>query len=225
MNGDAFQIIDSITESAKGKVRHTTLIDTYSQVLYRDRFDKAFYELDYSKRGQIKLGLTHNCRNSPQIAHEASYSTGYQPISTLAQNAFEVSFDWFESDTQLIAKTNHHLEKLLSQNVKPHHISIISDSNVKKTLILDSIHGTETLDVLSNKMPDNFIVDTDRRFKGLDNSAVITICTEFDKDNHEKLSRLYVAITRARVMLIMMMSKKIQHQYERFRMENVLQMR
>ena len=171
--------------------------------------------LEYSP-AQYKLSV--NCRNTVPIAIGTSLLSGIDSDVTLHVDGPQVQPYWYSDPRHERRLVSNCVGRILSQGVKPEHISILSRRQLRNSCIAQGLIGINApvvdLGSSSSLSPPNAIrFSTVSLFKGLESDVVILLdCDDLSSDD-SRLS-LYVATSRARVLLAVFLDQAIRSQYD-----------
>ncbi|MCB0742405.1 MAG: DUF2075 domain-containing protein [Ignavibacteriae bacterium] len=206
-----FNVLSLFLKGGFEKKKFVLFIDTQFQLLYSEKFESSFFEEFSNKNNVLTYSLTRNCRNSKNIIEEASINTGFPIVESMKGNVFETELKFYKDEDELFSGIMKILDFMRKAQVNDKLISVIVDDIKLRDKLLKRIPQSIQLSKKYFDFPDNKLaIDTDKRFKGLDNEFIIYVGTDFNSVNPEKLSRLYVSITRAkgRLSIFFPFSKK-----------------
>ena len=145
--------------------------------------------------------LTKNCRNTPNIQREMNRIAGVHYETLKKNNEMpEVKYIQFDTQEEEAELLENEIKNLLAGGIKKNDITLLSPFKREKSVVplikkydIDGI-GTEN---------DNVTYSTIQGFKGLENSIIILT----DIQTYNKPDLMYVAMSRARSMLIILETK------------------
>jgi hypothetical protein len=188
-------------------------LDPYGKGLLRIFFDSN--QRVYGNAGNINpdfqlvpIILRYNLRNTRRI-HERmqQYYSGF-PIESLGPEGSEICWITAGTDPEIKSRINSCISRLISQErVKPADIAVLVYNRGQISRIEQNGHlAGKKYQPCDEHSDDKVVVDTIRRFKGLESPVVIIIVTpELIAD--EEL--LYVALSRARSQLIILGNESV----------------
>lgn len=170
------------------------------QQLYRDK-------LQLPDR-MMPLVLTRNLRNARPIFDVAKPYYGDPNLTCGGPNGAPVSWQVVHDSGRLQNDLSSLLHRLIrNEGIAPRDITVLSGKGQETSQIipLQSVKSTAFRHDL-NDPADHVLVETVRRFKGLESPVVILTEMESELDNVELL---YVALSRARSLLIVLDSERV----------------
>lgn len=145
--------------------------------------------------------LFENCRNSRQVAVQASIISGIDLAIDGAPNGPECDNIYYHDRKSLVARLEEQVRTLVSQDVRPEDIVILSTRRRENSLLagLQNIAGIPFVDI-SNHALGAVQFSTMHAFKGLERLAVLAI--DMDEIGEAERSMLhYAGLSRARAIL------------------------
>lgn len=167
----------------------------------------------------VKGRLTMNCRNTRNIGEETALLSGFtSPPYRMGQVAgLPVDYRYYDSDERQRTILAEVLCSLLRDGVKPTDIVVISkfrllNSGVSGVDGADNFRLVETVDLMPHRsrLPVIRFV-TVQAFKGME-SPVIVLCDVGQVSGGEPQSLLYVAMSRARSQLTVLVHDNVRQQ-------------
>lgn len=153
------------------------------------------------------MRLNRNLRNTRKI-HDVT-SIHYEGIPVRADGPLGENVVWkiAESTEAKVKVAIKELRKLVkSQEVAPSDIGVLVNSNEVRLKLLDHTIGTDIpVTSAENLVSEGTVIDTVRRFKGLERRAIIVIIDGSDMQQRELA---YVAFSRARSYLCVVHSER-----------------
>ncbi|GAB4511287.1 MAG: ATP-binding domain-containing protein [Roseibium sp.] len=148
----------------------------------------------------VPVRLSRNLRNTKNIHKAASVHYSGPDIVADGPDGLEVSWVTAESRDAMIEAAFRELRRLVqSEEVAPGDIAVLVNSPDVRTSFIERSSGTSIpLTDAETMALEDVVVDTVRRFKGLERPAVILIVSGEEMDRRELA---YVAFTRARAYL------------------------
>ena len=171
--------------------------------------------LEYAP-AQYKLSV--NCRNTIPIAIGTSLLSGIDSDETLHVDGPQVQPYWYLEPRQERRLVSNCIGRILSRGVKPECITILSRRQLRNSPIAHGLIGVNipVLDLGNSpslSAPDTIRFSTVSIFKGLESDVVILLdCDDLSSDDGR--SYLYVATSRARVLLAVFLDQSVRSQYD-----------
>lgn len=154
----------------------------------------------------VPVRLNRNLRNTKQIHEAAAVHYSGPDMVADGPDGLEVSWIHAESSNKKIEAAFKELRRLiLNEEVAPSDIAVLVNSTDSKTSFLNRISGTSIPITDAETMAlEEVVVDTVRRFKGLERPAIILIVSGEEMERRELA---YVAFSRARAHLFVVCSQ------------------
>lgn len=145
--------------------------------------------------------LFENCRNTRQVAVQASIVSGIDLALEGAPDGPSCDNVYFRDHTTFIAQLEATIARLLKQDVRPQNIAVLSTRRRENSLVaeIDAIAGIPLVDAAAADASD-MVFCTMHAFKGLERQVVLAI----DMDGIGELERgmlHYSGLSRARSLL------------------------
>jgi superfamily I DNA/RNA helicase len=119
----------------------------------------------------------------------------------------------FVNENEIKATIENILKDLRSDNIPLENITILTPQNIERTGLLKSV-------LIKNYMDNGLDISTIQSYKGLENNfVIITGFRNLTSSESQKL--LYVAISRARLKLFIVMANNIKQEYETLIKNNI----
>lgn len=154
----------------------------------------------------IPIRLVRNLRNTRRIHDAASVHYSGPEIAADGPDGLEVS--WLQGETveSKIDAAYKELRRLVfSEDVAPGDVAVLVNGQTGRNSFLGKCTGTSIPITDAEEMAlEDVVVDTVRRFKGLERPAVIFVMTG---DEMERRELAYVALSRARMFLCVVASQ------------------
>lgn len=154
----------------------------------------------------VPVRLSRNLRNTKNI-HQAA-STHYSGPKIIADGPDGLEVSWLNAESldSKIAAAYRELRRLVhNEEVGPGDIAVLVNGPSARTSFLEKSSGTSIQFTDAESMVlEDVVVDTVRRFKGLERPAVILIVTG---DEMERRELAYVALSRPRAYLCIVCSE------------------
>lgn len=153
----------------------------------------------------IPVRLSRNLRNTKNIHKAASVHYSGPDIVADGPDGLEVSWVSAEHPDAKVEAAYRELRRLvLNEEVAPGDIAVLVNGPVARTGFLERSSGTSIPLTDAEAMAlEDVVVDTVRRFKGLERSAIVLIVSGDEMDRRELA---YVAFSRARAYLCVVSS-------------------
>jgi superfamily I DNA/RNA helicase len=184
--------------------------DFSMQVIFsNDRTGDEIKELLEERASFIKFKLTINCRNTKPIREEIETITGVKSSLTSWKTVEgpPVEYITYSSPEKQRYKLEKLLKLLLENNISKDEITILSP-NRREISVVSTIHGFNIKDFqISGK--NNITFCTIQAYKGLENKVIIIT----DIDTFQNKLLMYVALSRARSGLYIMISDNARSEY------------
>lgn len=164
--------------------------------------------------------LTLNCRNTRRIAEETSLLSGFDrpPYRMNQELGLAVDHRYWKKPVDLVASLDKIVTRLVGEGVKPNDIVILSPRRFDASSLkgIASVGGLAVSDVSADhQIGENAVAfSTIHAFKGLESAVVIVIDIE-QVDSDEARSLLYVGMSRARSLLVLMIREAARGLVER----------
>ncbi|RMH03812.1 MAG: hypothetical protein D6704_12110 [Nitrospirae bacterium] len=155
----------------------------------------------------VPIRLSRNLRNTKNIHKAALVHYSGPNIVADGPDGIEVSWVIAESIDAKIKAAHKELRRLVfNEEVAPGDIAVLVNGPVAKERFLEGSSGTSIPFTDAEIMAlEDVVVDTVRRFKGLERPAMILVVTSDDMERHELA---YVAFSRARAYLCVVCSQE-----------------
>ena len=171
-------------------------------------------------------GLRYNCRNSLRIAQAAMVLAGFDQeqmcFRTGAEAGHPVEHQFYASDTDLVTSVTALLDRLVRDGVALQDIVMLSPHRLRRSGLWEGraassyqfqeVGGTPDSASESDKPAVKFC--TIQTFKGLESSVVIMVDLTEKMDNwDDRQSLLYVGLSRARTLLLLMIHENARQSF------------
>ncbi|MRH77615.1 AAA family ATPase [Spiribacter sp. C176] len=156
----------------------------------------------------VPVRLSRNLRNTKNIHKAASAYYSGPEIFADGPDGLEVSWVSAEDSATMIESAYRELRKLIfKEDVAPGDIAVLANSPAVIESFLEKTIGTNIPLTDADTMTlEDVVVDTVRRFKGLERSAVVLVV---DGDEMGRRELAYVAFSRARAYLCVVSSSAV----------------
>ncbi len=154
----------------------------------------------------VPIGLSRNLRNTKNIHKAASVHYSGRDIVADGPDGLEVSWISAEQTDAKIDAAYRELRRLVfNEEVAPSDIAVLVNGPTAKESFLERSGGTSIPITDAEIMaPEDVVLDTVRRFKGLERAAIVLVVTG---DEMERRELAYVAFSRARAYLCVVSSQ------------------
>jgi DNA polymerase III delta prime subunit len=188
--------------------------DFSNQAIYLEDPDKSLETLSQKSSYVNFPPLRINCRNTKKVALHNTLVTGISKPEFRSKNIDGDPIDMiFCDEDQCLEKIEDLVKKAKSKGVDLKCISILLPKKSERSLINDS-------EYLSAATKEGLTITTIHSYKGLENSFII-LC-DFDEIHSIESKRLlYIGISRARLGLTIVLSKKLEQSYTNLVTENL----
>lgn len=163
--------------------------------------------------GAVEYKLDINCRNTRPIAVQTAALTGGKIESSLIEGGEPVQYIYFSSEKILIKKISDCITRLFSEGISPEDIILLCSKKEYVSLIENNLKDSFNLlkiDVewMNEKDKLSIKYTTVQSFKGLESKVLIYI-SALDFEDEWCTSVNYVAMSRARSLLIIFMNESL----------------
>lgn len=167
-----------------------------------------------------KFRLIQNCRNTSNIAKETVRLTGFfdLPFKFGTVTGLPVDYNYYKTDSEIIEKLSSKIKTLVVDKVSIEDIIVLSTRRLSNSCLakIDKILNFSLVDVTRSKFKlksSGLKFSTIHAFKGMESQVVIIV--DIDKTYENSLqSLLYVAMSRARSLLILMINESVRKTVE-----------
>ena len=186
--------------------------DFTRQALYGEKINPVEVLSQYCDHF-VRAKLTLNCRNTRRIAEETTLLAGFEKPPFRLGNAtgLPVEHRYWKTPSDLVAVLTRVLERLVKQKTPVDNIMILSPRRLENSNLagIDRISRFPLVEIsrgMTITQPQAIRFSTVHSFKGLESQVVIIV--DIDAvDGDQQQSLLYVAMSRARSLLILMIKK------------------
>ncbi len=193
--------------------------DFTRQALYGDTVNPVEVLSQYSEHF-VRAKLTLNCRNTRRIAQETTILAGFEkpPFRLGEETGLPVEHRYWETPSDLVESLTHVLENLVKEKMSVESVMLLSPRRLENSSLagIDRISGFPLIDGsrgMTSARSDVVRFSTIHSFKGLESQVVIIV--DIDAvDGEQSQSLLYVAMSRARSLLILMINKRVRKAVE-----------
>ena len=199
MNENYLAVIDALLVGGLKKGEWFFFGDFNLQTIYNRGISyEAVSEMLEEKANFAVFELTKNCRNTPNIQREMNKIAGVS-YDTLKKNGEmpEVKYIQFDTQEEEAGLLEQEIKSLLANGVKKSEITLLSPFKRGKSVVpFVGKYDIEKVGTEKNEVT----YSTIQGFKGLENAVIILT----DIQTYNKPDLMYVAMSRARSMLIIL---------------------
>ena len=208
-------ILDLINRAIKGGLAGGTWAifgDFTRQALY-ERVSGSMADLTEYSEHFVRARLTLNCRNSRRIAEETAIIGGFRtlPFKLGQETGLPVEHRYWHTSISLVKTLTKTIHRLASSGVPLDDLLILSPRRLENSALatVKQISDMPLFDCSRTLDPEQRCIrfSTIHSFKGLESSVVILVDIE-DVDDERSQSLLYVGMSRARSLLILMINER-----------------
>ncbi|MBI3590791.1 MAG: NERD domain-containing protein [Candidatus Melainabacteria bacterium] len=212
-----FNALECILKNGLSDGNWLFFMDSERQNIY-GRFDnKVLNKLSDYNTAIYNLNL--NCRNTREIAVQASILSGFRNESIKRIQGDKVQFQWYKDkkeETSMLQKLLHQL--IVTEKIPASDITILSSTPfselqiVRDNIYLPCILAELTEENITNHIENAVFVCTIPVYKGLENK--ITILLDIDNLKNERSRALiYIGMTRCKSLLFLFLKEDQKEQY------------
>lgn len=168
----------------------------------------------------VRANLTLNCRNTRRIAEETTLVAGFDkpPFRLGDEVGLPVEHRYWKKPADLVDSLTSVVERLVKEQMPIEDVMILSPRRLENSGLaeVERISRFPLVDVSRGmtNVGHSLKFSTIHSFKGLESPVVIIV--DIDRvDSDEPRSLLYVAMSRARSLLILMISEGVRTSFER----------
>lgn len=215
-------ILDSLDLTVRGGLaggRWAMFGDSTQKILYDGAVKPDEILSQYTTNFRTGM-LTLNCRNTRQIAEKTAALTGFErsPFVLNQETGFPVERKYWRTPSDLRRSLENRIVRLTTrENVSIQNIVVLSPDTLKNSKLfeVEKISGFPLVNISSAQSSAgaaDLKFSNIRTFKGLESQVVIIV--DIDKIDDEQQSLLYVAMSRAKSLLILMIHESIREAVE-----------
>lgn len=168
----------------------------------------------------VRAHLTLNCRNTRRIAEETTLVAGFDrpPFRLGDEVGLPVEHRYWKKPDDLVDSLTTVVERLIKEQMPIEDVMILSPRRLENSGLagVETISRFPLVDVSREMTNEGHALkfSTIHSFKGLESPVVIIV--DIDRvDSDEPRSLLYVAMSRARSLLILMINERARTSFER----------
>ena len=210
------QVFDFFNCALRGGLAggHWVLLGDFTrQALYGDTTNPLSV-LPYYTDHYVRAKLTLNCRNSRRIAEETTLLSGFEtpPFRFPDEPGLPVQYEYWKSRSELLNSLAILLERLVRDKVPIASVMLLCPRRLDHSTLagVTTLSRYRVVDVSRGMLEahrNHIRFSTVHSFKGLESEVVILF--DFDiSDDDETQSLLYIAMSRARSLLILMINEE-----------------
>lgn len=162
----------------------------------------------------VQAKLTLNCRNTRRIAQETAVLAGFKkpPFRMGEENGLPVEHRYWKTPASLQESLTHVVARLIEEKLPVESIVLLSPRRMENSSLagIERIAGLKLVDSsrgVSRARSDAIKFSTIHSFKGLESQVVIIVDID-SVEGERSQSLLYVAMSRARSLLILMINER-----------------
>ena len=193
--------------------------DFTRQALYNNPVDPVSTLWSYSQHF-ARMKLSQNCRNTRRIALETSNVSGFErlPFRLGQEEGPPVEHRYWGTTSGLMNSLQDTVHRLIRDGIHPENIVLLSPNRLENSVLYgaETLAGTPVVDCSRNLdvQPGSIRFSTIHSFKGMESQVVVIIGIE-GVDGDDIQSLLYVGMSRARSLLILMIHQSARSSIER----------
>lgn len=212
-------LFDSMLKGGLANGQWEVYGDFERQAIFAQRSREDMFSLIGKYDNPSKFFLKINCRNTKQIGEETSLISGFDTPPFLLEylEGIPVEYAFFNSPEQQKELVLKQLSQLFEKDLPRNELIILSQRKFENSCI-GSLSGIEirnikhTNDIVKEQEYLGFT--TVQSYKGMESNYVM-ITDIVDLESEAAKSLLYVAMSRARYGLIMLVSESVRDQYKK----------
>ena len=193
--------------------------DFTRQALYNNPGDPVSILSGYSQHF-ARMKLTQNCRNTRRIALETSNVSGFErlPFRLGQEEGPPVEHRYWGTPSGLVNSLRDTVDRLIRDGIQPESIVLLSPNRLENSALdgVGTLAGIPIVDCSRNLdvPPSSIRFSTIHSFKGMESQVVLIVGIE-EVDGDDVQSLLYVGMSRARSLLILMIHQNARSSMER----------
>ncbi len=187
--------------------------DNQQNLFNKDNIEPDTDILNYNP---VIFELTKNCRNTLAISTFNSLVSGSNLQKCMISQGPKVETRFYRSRNHQIKELNNIINHLLGEGINPEDVVILTTAKLEKTILneLDFIANLKLVPYESAGIRKrNLKYATVHSYKGLEAKIIIILDTE-DLRSLQARCVNYVGISRAMIMLVVLINEKIKKEYE-----------
>ncbi len=201
-----FEVFDTILKSGLKNGRWIFFGDFSNQAIFSEDPEKSLNLLNETCAFTNFPPLRINCRNTKKIAEYNSKVTGGEPPDFRNGSVDGEPIETiFVDEEEINSKIEKLLREMLQSGISLEKITILSPRKLENTTLAES-------NLVRNYIDNGLTFSTIQSYKGLENSIVVlTGFTDIKSDEAKRL--MYVAISRAKLKLFVVLDKSLKKDY------------
>ncbi|GAB4286317.1 MAG: hypothetical protein Kow0098_01360 [Ignavibacteriaceae bacterium] len=210
-------LFDALLKNGLNKGSWEIYGDFEQQAIFAQKSKTEMVELLKKRSNYSNFILKINCRNTKEIGEETSLISGFEKPPFLLDylQGIPVEYVFYKDNSDQIKKLHNQIDKLLGSKLPYNDLVILSPKKFDNSCVVN-IDGYRIIDINKHQafsVGDFLTFSTIQGFKGMECNYVII--TDIDDLSTEKaMSLMYVAMSRARYGLILMVSEKVRNRYK-----------
>ena len=168
----------------------------------------------------VRARLMQNCRNTRRIAEETALLSGFErlPFRLGHEMGLPVEHRYWQTRADLLDKLTTITERLVKEQMPIEDVTILSPRRLEHSILagVEFVSRFSLVDISRGITPGERALkfSTIHSFKGLESPVIIVVdIDQANLDQHQSL--LYVAMSRARSLLILMNADRTRNSLER----------
>lgn len=212
-------LFDSMLKGGLANGQWEVYGDFERQAIFAQRSREDMFSLIGKYDNPSKFFLKINCRNTKQIGEETSLISGFETPPFLLEylEGIPVEYAFFNSPAQQKELVLKQLNQLFEKDLPRNDLIILSQRKFENSCI-SSLSGVEIRNIKHTneivKEQEYLGFTTVQSYKGMESNYVM-ITDIVDLESEAAKSLLYVAMSRARYGLIMLVSESVRDQYKK----------
>ena len=211
-NRTTFDLLNRALRGGLAGGRWAIFGDFTRQALYGSDLGSVADLTEYSDHF-VRANLTRNCRNTRRIAEETAIVAGFgtPPFKLGHEVGMPVEHRYWRTRSGLVTTLSETVSRLFRDGIRTDDLVILSPKRLENSALADveRICDAPLIDCSRTlvPLPGKIRYSTIHSFKGLESQVVIVVDID-GVDDERSQSLLYVGMSRARSLLIMMMQER-----------------
>lgn len=202
-------VFDALLDGGLRRGRWHMFIDA-NQDLFRKINAPSMERLNAAQPARYRLQV--NCRNTRQIATEHLILSGAQLTAVLRADGPDVEHLWYRDRNDQVRRVSREINRLLSNGLTPAEIVVIGKQRLTNSGLSSGLREVPYT-LVERKANGGIEYATVSAFKGLEADVVVLIDVDDLSSPHVR-EDLYVATSRARLLLIVALAESVRPEYE-----------
>lgn len=209
---DCLEILDGVVKGGLEEGNWRLFYDANNQAGIYEEYDPDAVKL-LNSFGVANVSLDRNCRNTHEIVIQIKLLTLADLGTPSAGHGPSVQYREFEDSSEAVVELEDHLRSLIDDEVRTEHITILSPLSFSDSIAssLDPSLRNRITSIDPGEYdtfpPDTISFSTIKNFKGLENQFIVVVDIQEIGKSPEAMSPVYVAMSRARVSLCVILPK------------------